>query len=156
MKLSIGDKAPNFRLFNTDKKEVELANYQGESVLLLFFPLAFTSVCTEELCSVSQNLSKYAALNVKILGISVDSVFTLNKYKSLEKIDFPLLSDFNKEVSRSYGALYDIFALEMREVSKRAAFIIDPKGYVQYAEVLEDASKLPNFAAINQLLRAEP
>ena len=148
IKLTKGDKAPDFTLYSTEKKEVNLGDYSGKNLVILFFPLAFTGVCTKELCSIRDNYSKYTALNAEVIGISVDSVFVLEEYKEQEKYNFALLSDFNKEISRSYGALYDNFVLGMNGVSKRSAFVVDKNGTIQYAEVLEDATEEPNYEAI--------
>jgi peroxiredoxin len=152
MSISIGLAAPNFKLFNTDKKEISLSDYRGQNVVILFFPLAFTGVCTAELCSVRDNYNSYTALNAVVIGISVDSLFTLDKFKKSENYNFDLLSDFNKTVSKSYNTLYDTFAFGMEGVSKRSAFVIDKNGILQYAEVLEDAGKQPNFDAIKGIL----
>lgn len=152
MKIKAGDKAPEFTLRNSETKEVSLNDYNGKTVVLLFFPLAFTSVCTDELCSTRDNISFYEKLNTQILAISVDSPFTLAKFKEEQNLNFPLLSDFNKEVSRSYGALYEDFVLDMKGVSKRSAFVIDASGIVRYAEVLDNAGELPNFNAIQETL----
>ncbi len=152
MVLSKGDKAPNFTLRDTEKKEVSLTDYSGRKVLLLFFPLAFTSVCTDELCGIRDDAKFYKDLDVDVLAISVDSLFSLEKFKAEQKYDFPLLSDFNKDVCRSYGTLYETFVLDMKGVSKRAAFIIDKDGKVRYEEILENAGELPNFTAIKEAL----
>lgn len=154
MALQIGQTAPDFTLFNAEKNEISLSAQRGRNVLLLFFPLAFTSVCTAELCSVRDNLKKYEGLNAVPLGISVDSLYTLKKFKEEQNLNFDLLSDFNKEVSTAYGALYEQFGHGMRGVSKRAAFVIDGDGIVRYAEVLENAGLQPDFAAINEALAA--
>jgi len=154
MALQIGQKAPEFKLVDSEKQEVKLSDYRGKSVVLLFFPLAFTSVCTKELCSVRDTLQDYKNLNAEVLGISVDSLFTLAKYKEEQSLNFPLLSDFNKEVSKDYGSLYEEFSFGMKGVSKRSAFVIDADGNIQYAEVLESAGDIPNFAAINETLEA--
>jgi peroxiredoxin len=148
MSLKIGDKAPDFTLPDTEKQEVTLSALKGENVLLLFFPLAFTSVCTKELCSVRDNLSQYNDAHVRVLGISVDSPFTLAKFKAEQGLNFSLLSDFNKTASADYGSLYETFALGMKGVSKRSAFLIDKEGIVRYAEVLENAGEVPDFDAI--------
>lgn len=148
MNIEVGDKAPNFILRNTEKAEVSLSDFEGKPVLILFFPLAFTGVCTAELCSIRDNMSQYESLDVQVLAISVDSLFALEQFKKAENYNFPLLSDFNKEVSRAYGSLYEDFVLGMKGVSKRSAFLVDSKGIVQYAEVLEDAGQQPNFDAI--------
>ena len=154
MPLKTGDKAPLFTLHASDTKEVSLKDYQGRNVVVLFFPLAFTGVCTEELCTMRDALADYNDMDTDVLAISVDSPFTLAKYKELEKLNFPLLSDFNKEVSRQYGSLYDTFAFGMQGVSKRSAFVVDKEGVIRYAEVLESAGDLPNFAAIKETLAA--
>jgi peroxiredoxin len=152
MSLKIGDIAPPFTLKSSEKKEISVTDFHGKNVVLLFFPLAFTGVCTAELCSVRDNIGEYEKLNAEILAISVDSLFTLGKFKEEQGYNFLLLSDFNKEVSTKYGALYEQFAHNMRGVSKRAAFVIDKSGKIRYAEVLENAGELPNFAAINETL----
>ena len=152
MAVKVGDKAPTFKLFSTDKEEVSLEDLKGSNVVLLFFPLAFTGVCTTELCTMRDDIATYSGLDAKILAVSVDSVPTLIKFKSDQNLNFPLLSDFNKEVARSYGALYEAFVFGMRGVAKRSAFVIDKEGIVQYAEVLESAGDLPNFDAVKETL----
>lgn len=153
MAIQTGQQAPDFNLRDTEKQEVKLSDYKGKNVVLLFFPLAFTGVCTAELCSVRDNMNAYSGLNAEVLAISVDSPFTLGKFKAEQGYNFPLLSDFNKEVSTAYGSIYEHFVMDMKGVSKRAAFVIDKEGVVQYAEVLEDAGKVPDFDAIQQTLR---
>lgn len=147
-----GTKAPDFVLYSTEKKQVHLADLQGKNVLILFFPLAFTSTCTTELCMMRDDLMRYNDFNATILAISVDSPQTLAKFKEDQRLNFTLLSDFNKEVSRAYGAQYEEFSVGLRGVAKRAAFVIDKSGIVQYAEVLENANNLPNFEAIKATL----
>lgn len=147
-----GQQAPAFSLFDTEKRKVSLEDYKGKNLLLLFFPLAFTSVCTEELCGVRDNIAAYSGLNTDVIGISVDSLYTLKRFREDQHLNFPLLSDFNKEVSAAYGALYEQFGYEMRGVSKRAAFIIDASGIVRYAEVLENAGNQPDFDKIRHTL----
>jgi len=153
MTIKIGEKAPNFTLRASDKAEVSLEDYKGKNVVLLFFPLAFTGVCTTELCTMRDNLSVYNGLDSEILAISVDSFAVLAKYKEEQALNFTLLSDFNRQVSRAYGALYEEFVLGMKGVSKRSAFVIDKNGTIQYAEVLESAGDLPNFEAIQDALK---
>jgi len=151
--LQPGDKAPDFALRASDKSLVKLSEQRGKNVLLLFFPFAFTGVCTKELCMMRDSLAEYEGLDAQILAISVDSPYTLAKWKDEQQFNFPLLSDFNKSVSKKYDALYKEFALGMKGVSKRAAFVIDLQGIVRYAEVLENAGELPNFDAIKQTLK---
>jgi len=153
MEVLQGQQAPDFTLYDTEKKQVSLAQFRGQNVLILFFPLAFTSVCTAELCSVRDNLKMYEQLNAQPLGISVDSLYTLARYKAEQNLNFPLLSDFNKEVSEAYGSLYETFSYGMRAVSKRSAFLVDKSGIVQYAEILENAGLQPNFEKIREKLR---
>jgi glutaredoxin-dependent peroxiredoxin len=152
MQIQSGIKAPDFTLYAHDKSAFTLSEQQGQNILILFFPLAFTSVCTAELCSVRDNMKKYESLHTKPFGISVDSLYTLNKYREDQQLNFPLLSDFNKEVSHLYGCIYPEFGFGMKGVSKRAAFVIDNKGTIQYAEVLENASEQPDFAAIQNVI----
>ncbi len=152
MSLQIGDIAPDFTLKATDKSDVSLSNYKGKNVVIVFFPLAFTGVCTTELCNIRDNKANYDKLNADIIAISVDSLFTLDKFRQIEGYNFPLLSDWNKTTAAAYGALYDEFVLNMKGVAKRSAFVVDKEGKIRYAEVLENAGELPNFAAINETL----
>lgn len=151
MSLQVGDQAPDFKLKNTELKEVSLGDFKGKKVVLHFFPLAFTGVCTTQLCTMRDNFGYYDGLNAQVLGVSVDSPFTLAKFKEDQSYQFPLLSDFNKEVAAAYGALYEDF-LGLKGIAKRSAFVIDEEGKVIYAEVLEDAGNLPDFAAINKVV----
>ena len=151
--IQVGETAPEFSLFDHNKNIMTLSAERISNVLLLFFPLAFTSVCTKELCSVRDDLKMYERLNVKPFGISVDSLYSLKKFREEQHLNFPLLSDFNKEVSTLYGCLYNEFSYGMKGVSKRSAFLIDKQGIVQYAEVLENAGEQPNFKQIEVLLR---
>jgi peroxiredoxin len=152
MSIEPGQPAPDFTLFDSEKKKVTLSELKGNNVLLLFFPLAFTSTCTQELCSVRDNLGWYNSANAKVFGISVDALHTLAKFKEDQRLNFTLLSDFNKDVSRIYGCIYEMFGYNMKGVSKRSAFVIDKEGIVRYAEVLENAGKVPDFDAIQKTL----
>ena len=152
MSIQVGQQAPDFTLFDSEKNAVTLSEQKGKNVLLLFFPLAFTGVCTKELCSVRDNIAAYNRFNAQVYGISVDSFATLGKFKQDQNLNFPLLSDFNKKASRAFETIYDKFVVEMEGVSKRSAFVIDKDGVVQYAEVLENAGEVPNFDAIKECL----
>ena len=154
MALKLSDQAPDFTLYDSEKQKVTLSLFRGKkNVLLLFFPVAFTSTCTKELCGVRDDISRYSNENAEVFGISVDSVFTLAKYKEEQGLNFTLLSDFNKDVSAAYGSMYETFTdMMMKGVSKRSAFIIDKNGIVQYAEVLENAGEVPDFEKINTKL----
>ena len=152
MPLAIGQPAPDFLLYSSDKQPVRLSELRGQNVLLLFFPLAFTSTCTAELCSVRDDLTSYDNMNATVFGISVDAPQTLARFKSELGLNFTLLSDFNKEASTDHNAIYEVFSVGLKGVSKRAAFIIDAEGTLRYAEVLENASELPNFDKIRAIL----
>jgi peroxiredoxin len=153
MSLTIGQQAPQFTLVSSALKQVSLADFKGRKLVLHFFPFAFTGVCTTQLCTMRDNFGYYDGLNATILGISVDSPFTLAKFKEENTYQFELLSDFNKEVSTAYGAIYEHFVLGLNGVSKRAAFVIDEDQNIIYAEVLETATDLPDFNAIAEKVK---
>lgn len=153
MSIEVGALAPDFSLRGSQSPDpVSLSSFRGEkNVVLLFFPLAWSSVCTTELCGVRDSYADYEGLDAVVLGISVDSPFALAAWAKDQGFTFPLLSDFNRETSASYGALYEDL-LGLKGVAKRAAFVIDREGIVRYAEVLEKASELPSFDAIRKTL----
>jgi peroxiredoxin len=153
MSLKTGELAPDFKLFNTQKKEVSLSDYRGKNVVLLFYPFAFSGTCTKELCNMRDNMTVYSSLNADILGVSIDSVFTQIAYKENQKLNFELLSDFNKEVSKQYGSLYEDFVFGTKGVSKRSAFVIDKEGIIQYIEILENAGEQPSYEGIQDCLK---
>ena len=160
MTLSIGSKAPDFSLPTKDGegwRQVKLSENLGkQNTLLLFFPMAFTGVCTTEMCDVSNGLAAYSEMNAAVFGISGDNPFAQQAWAAKEKITLPLLSDYEHKVAQAYGAAYDSFLpqinLGLSGVPKRAAFIIDRAGVIQYAEVLEDARELPDFEKIKERL----
>ncbi|MEY4111086.1 MAG: hypothetical protein RLZZ46_1441 [Bacteroidota bacterium] len=152
MTLKKGDSAPNFKLFNTEKKEIQLSDFRGKNLIIHFFPMAFTGVCTTQLCSVRDAIQLYRNENCDVVGISVDSLFTLSKFKSEQNLPFELLSDFNKETCQAYGAFIENFAFGMRGVAQRAAFIVDKEGKIAYAQVLPSPGDLPDFKAIDKVL----
>ena len=155
MTLPIGTPAPNFTLKTKTPEglsDVDLNSHQGDSsVVLLFFPFAFTGVCTEETCSVRDDLSSYENLNAKVYGISVDSPFAQEAMALKENLNFPLLSDFNKEVSTKYGVLYEDF-IGFNGVSKRSAFVISKAGEINFSWSSDDPKQLPDFDAIKAAL----
>lgn len=153
MKLSIGQTAPEFSLYNSSKQLVELQQLKGKKVVLLFFPAAFTSTCTKELCSMRDDLAWYNNVNAVVFGISTDALYSLAKYKEEQNLNFELLADYNKEVSGLYGAQYEVFNFGMKGTSRRAAFVIDEAGIIQYAEVLESAGDLPDFEKVKAALK---
>jgi peroxiredoxin len=155
MAIAIGQAAPDFSLFDSEKNKVTLSELKGKNVVLLFFPLAFTGVCTKELCSVRDNIAAYNDTNAQVLGISVDSLFVLDKFKQEQTLNFPLLSDFNKEAAKAFDVLYEVFpAFEMQGVSKRAAFVVDKEGVIKYAEICATPGDLPDFTAIQSTLQS--
>jgi peroxiredoxin len=154
MRLQPGDKVPSFLLMTSDKKPLTNEDIKGKNTLFLFFPAAFTSTCTKELCSVRDDIARYNNLKTNVIGVSTDSVYALAKYKEEQQLNFTLASDYNKDVSESFGACYALFNYNMKGVSKRAAFIIDSAGIVRYAEVLENASLVPDFNAIHECILA--
>jgi peroxiredoxin len=139
MPLRIGDKAPDFSLYSSEKELIHLHDFKGRNVVLLFFPLAFTSTCTKELCSTRDDMSTYNELNAEVLAISTDTPQSLARYKTDNQFNFKLLSDYNKEVIRAYDVIYEEYSLGMKGVAKRAVFVIDAEGIIRHLEVLEIA-----------------
>lgn len=152
MALSKGQQAPDFKLYSSELKETSLKDYAGKKLVIHFFPMAFTGVCTTQLCTMRDTFGYYNDMGAEIVAISVDSPFTLAKFKEENNYQFPLLSDFNKDTSKAYDAFYEEFAFELKGVSKRAAFVLDEDHKVLYAEVLESAGDLPDFNAIHEAL----
>jgi glutaredoxin-dependent peroxiredoxin len=160
MPLAVGTKAPDFTLptkTGEGPKQIKLSdNFGKKNTLLLFFPMAFTGTCTTEMCGVSMDLSAYGSLNATVYGISGDNPFAQEAWAQKEKITVPLLSDYEHTVSKIYGVAYDSFLpqmnLGMGGVPKRAVFIIDRNGIIQYAESNDDARALPNFEKVKAKL----
>ncbi len=152
MPIQINQSAPAFKSYDTEKKEINLSDFKGRPVVLLFFPFAFTSTCTAELCSVRDDISLFNKVNAEVIGISVDALHSLKKYKAEQNLNFTLLSDFNKTISKDYDCLYETFGGWMHGVSKRSAFVIDKDGIIRYAEVLENASELPDLEKIKEVV----
>ena len=153
MATQVGESAPAFKLKNTDLEEVSLADFSGRKVVLLFVPLAFSGPCTQELCDISAGINAYDDLGAQVLGISVDSPFSLKAWAEKEGITIPLLSDFNKEVSAAYGAQFEDL-LGFKGVAKRSAFVVDGAGVVRFASVSDDPKQLPDFEAIKACLQS--
>lgn len=152
MPILIGQKAPSFKMIDTDRQEATLEQYAGKNLVLLFFPFAFTGTCTKELCMMRDSITEYNNLNADVLAVSVDSYYSLRKYKEEQQLNFRLSSDFNKTVSKDYDTLYEIFGLGFHGVSKRSAFVIDKNGIVRHAEVLENSGEIPDFEKVKQVL----
>ena len=155
MPIAVGTKAPDFTLKSKDAnglRDITLsANFGKKNTLVLFFPLAFTGVCTQEFCDVSQGLGAYAGLDAEIIGISVDSPFAQEAWAQSKGITVPLVSDLNKTVTKAYGVEFPGLA-GIGDTSARAAFVVDKNGVVQYAEQTPTPKDLPNFAAVKETL----
>lgn len=160
MALKTGDKAPDFELTvktSEGPKKLKLSSNLGKkNTLLLFFPMAFTGVCTKEMCDVSQGLGAYTSLNAEVWGISGDNPFAQEAWATKEKITVPLLSDYEHKVAAAYGVAYDSFLpaknLGMGGVPKRSAFVVDKQGVVRYAESSDDPGQLPSFDKVKEAL----
>lgn len=153
MALAAGTKAPEFELpSGAPDRTVTLSEHRGENVVLLFFPMAFTGVCTEEMCSVTDDLASFEELNATVLGISVDSPFSQNAWKEEEDIGIPLLSDFNREAVVAYDVRRDDL-LGLHDVANRAAFVVDEEGMIQYSWESDDPGVLPDFDEIKAVLQ---
>lgn len=157
MGITVGDQAPDFTLKSKsgdDMNDISLSDYRdSKNVVILFFPLAYTGVCTDEMCLVSGGLADYDALDAQVLGISVDSPFAQEAWAKENDITIPLLSDFNKEVSAAYGSQFEDL-IGFKGVAKRSAFVVDKSGVVRFASVSDDPTELPDFDAIKACLQA--
>jgi glutaredoxin-dependent peroxiredoxin len=155
MPIAIGSKAPDFTLkskTSTGLVDVKLSeNFGKKNTVLLFFPLAFTGVCTQEMCDISGGLQGFADLNADVIGLSVDSAFAQEAWAAKEKITVKLVSDLNKTATDAYGVRFPMLA-GVGDTSARAAFVIDKAGVVQYAEQTATPKDLPNFAAVKEAL----
>ncbi len=153
MVVKVGEKAPDFTLLDQDRKPRSLGEYRGKKVVLAFYPGAFTSVCTKEMCTLRDNLANLSRLDATVLGISVNDPFTLKAFAESNKLGFTLLSDYSREVSRTYAGLHeDFIGMRGYSAAKRAVFIIDRNGVVRYAWVSEDPLKEPDYKAIEEEL----
>ncbi len=150
MSLAVGQKAPNFKLVDTEKQEVTLEQFKGKNVVLFFFPMAWTGTCTKEICTISEDYSSYEKLHAVPLGISVDTHFALKHFGEEYKIGFRLLSDFNKEAIRAYDVVNHDFAFGYKDVAKRATFVIDKEGIIRFIEVLPSPGDFPKLDAIKK------
>jgi peroxiredoxin len=151
MSVSVGSQAPDFTLMNQERQPVTLSAQRGQPVVLAFFPAAFSSVCTKELCTFQDALAQLNQVHAQVYGISVDTFFTLKAFQDQQKLAFPLLSDFNKQVIRDYG-VFNEDMIGLKGIAKRAVFVIDKAGVVRHREVLEDARNEPNYDAVHAAL----
>ena len=154
MPLAVGSKAPDFTLKTKTAdglKDVKLSDYTGKQVVLLFFPLAYTGVCTQEMCDQTAGLGDYEKLGATVLAISVDSPFSQEAWAKANHIKVTLLSDLNKTVTKAYDVLFPMLA-GVGDTAARAAFVIDKDGVIQYSEQTPTPKDLPNFEAIKAVL----
>jgi peroxiredoxin len=152
MTLKIGDKAPDFELPMTMETTWKLSDHIGEkNIVLFFFPLAFSSTCNEELCSIRDGFTEWQGLDATIVAVSIDSPFVLDAWKKELGLQYPLLSDFNKTVAPAYGAFHEELG-PLKGVAKRSAFIIDREGKIAYIDISEDPGVIPDFMPIKEKL----
>jgi peroxiredoxin len=147
MAADVGSKAPDFTLTNQDRQPVTLSEQRGKPVVLAFFPAAFSSVCQKEMCTFRDSLARLAQAKAQVYGVSVDTFFTLKAFQDQQKLNFALLSDFNKQVIRDYG-VFNEDMIGLKGIAKRAVFVIDKDGIVRYREVLEDARNEPDYEKV--------
>ena len=151
MGIETGAAAPDFTLMNQDRHPVTLSALRGRPVVLAFFPAAFSSVCTKELCTFRDGLTRLNQAKAQVFGISVDTFFTLKAFQDSQNLTFPLLSDFNKTVIRDYG-VFNEDMIGLKGIAKRAVFVIDGNGIVRHREVLDDARNEPNYDRVFQII----
>src|SRR6476660_2710535 len=151
MSVDVGSKAPDFTLTNQDRQPVTLSQLRGKPVVLAFFPAAFSSVCEKELCTFRDSMGQLNKSNAQVLGLSTDTFFSLKAFHDQQKFNFPLLSDFNKQVIREYG-VFNEDMIGLKGIAKRAVFVLDKDGVVRHREVLEDARNEPNYDRVFETL----
>ena len=151
MSVDVGSKAPDFTSTNEERQPVTLSQQRGRPVVLAFFPAAFSSVCTKELCTFQDALAQLNDVNAAVYGISVDTFFTLKAFHDQQKLSFSLLSDFNKQVIRDYG-VFNEDMIGLKGIAKRAVFVLDKDGVVRHREVLDDARNEPDYRKVHQTL----
>jgi len=155
MSLTIGQKAPDFKLPDFDKNFHSLEEFKGKNVVLFFFPAAWTGVCTKEMCTVQENFNAYHAVNATIIGISTDTIFALKRFSEDYKLNnILLLSDFNKEAIKAYDVVFNNFSVGYNGVAMRSTFLIDKEGILRYAEVLKSQGDMPDFDALTNAAKA--
>ncbi len=154
MAVKVGNKAPEFTLFDTERKSRSLSEFRGKTVVLAFYPGAFTGVCTKEMCTFRDTMEKFNRLNAQVIGISVDASFANYAFAAQNNLQFPLLSDYSRKVINEYCGVHEDFAgLTGYTASKRAVFIIDASGIVKYVWISENPGVEPDYNAIEQALK---
>lgn len=152
MSVDVGSKAPDFTLVNQERQPVTLSQQRGKPVVLAFFPAAFSSVCQKELCTLRDSMQRLNDSKAQVYGISVDTFFALKAFHDQQKLTFPLLSDFNKEVIREYG-VFNPDMIGLKGIARRGVFVLDRDGVVRHKEVLDDARNEPDYDAVFETLR---
>jgi len=152
MPIATGSKAPAFKLYNTERKEISYDDFAGKIVVLSFFPAAFTRVCTEQVCSSQDDLAFYNNLGAVVFGISVDMPFSLKIFKEKYNLSYELLSDFNKRTIHDYDMYQCNFICGLKGVAKRGVVVIDKNGMITYAEETANSGTQVNFAALKEAL----
>lgn len=153
MALTIGSKAPNFTLFDTDRKERALREFLGKKTVLVFYPGAFTGICTKELCAFRDTMTNFNNMNAQVIGISVDGPFANKAFAENNQLTFPLLSDYTTEVSKKFGGVHEDFAgMKGYTAAKRAVFVLDKGGVVKYTWISDDPGIEPPYDEINKAL----
>ena len=147
MSVDVGSKAPDFTLMNQERQPVTLSALKGAPVVLAFFPAAFSSVCQQEMCTFRDSMGALGAAKAQVFGISTDTFFALKAFQDQQHLNFPLLSDYNKQVIRDYG-VFNEDMIGLKGIAKRAVFVIDKDGVVRYREVLEDARNEPDYQQV--------
>jgi glutaredoxin-dependent peroxiredoxin len=147
MAADVGSRAPDFTLTNQDRQPVTLSEQRGKPVVLAFFPAAFSSVCQKEMCTFRDSMGRLGTASAQVYGVSVDTFFTLKAFQDQQKLNFPLLSDFNKQAIRDYG-VFNEDMIGLKGIAKRAVFVIDKDGIIRHREVLEDARKEPDYEKV--------
>jgi peroxiredoxin len=150
--IDVGDKAPDFTLMNQDRQPVTLSALRGKPIVLAFFPAAFSSVCTKELCTFRDSLARLNQADAQVFGISVDTFFTLKAFQTDQKLTFPLLSDFNKQAIRDYG-VFNEDMIGLKGIAKRSVFVIGKDGTVRHRQVLDDARNEPDYEKVFSALK---
>jgi peroxiredoxin len=155
MALSVGQVAPEFSLYDDNKTVRSLSEFRGKNVLLAFYPGAFTGVCDAEMCAFQDSLSEYTSLNVQVVGVSVDMPFTAKVFSERYHLEFPLLSDFNREVIKMYDVLLHDFAhIPGLDSCQRAVYVIDAEGVIRYVEVTVNPRVVPNYSLLKEAVNA--
>lgn len=150
MAIKVGDKAPDFTLVDTERKERKFSEFAGKTTVLVFFPGAFTSVCTREMCSIRDSMADFNKVDAQVVAISVDAPAANRAFQTQNRLEFPVLSDFTREVSKKYPGIYENFGVKGLTAAKRSVFVIDKQGIVRYAWITENPGEEPNYEEVRK------